>query len=123
VQEDDGMPRWVCIDCINRLDMVAVFVESCMRAHHQFLNVMTNDPSKRVAPGGRSEESEVEAAEEIVVKAEPMIADDVMDVDDLRHHVIMRKDNNPRVTQVFSIQSDASTEQISAVSIKAERKS
>ncbi|XP_065339179.1 uncharacterized protein LOC135938998 [Cloeon dipterum] len=128
VQEDDGMPRMVCIDCINRLDMVAVFVESCMRSHHQFINVLTNDPRRRVSGPVFFGNDETVAVEEVLIKAEPMSEEDEIDLEDLPH-VLQRKDpigggagsGNPRVAQVFSIdRDDVPTEEVSTIFIKAE---
>jgi hypothetical protein len=116
------MPRLVCIDCVNRLDMVAVFVESCMRAHHQFLSVQTNDPSKRVAPAIHTDDQDDDDEnDDVVIKSEPNGADEDIDLDD-QPHVLRSKDNNPRIAQVFSIDPEESNEPVASVFIKAERK-
>ncbi|XP_059477661.1 uncharacterized protein LOC132198014 [Neocloeon triangulifer] len=87
VEEEDGMPRMVCVDCINRLDMVAVFVESCMRAHHTFLNALTNDPRRRAAAPPPPPDQD---HEEVVIKVEPHV-DDEIDLD-LLPQVLRRHD-------------------------------
>jgi len=102
--------------------MVAVFVESCMRAHHQFLRVQTNDPSKRVAPAIHTDDQDDDDDnDDVVIKSEPNGADDDIDLDD-QPHVLRSKDNNPRIAQVFSIDPEESNEPVASVFIKAERK-
>ncbi|KAF4517699.1 hypothetical protein B566_EDAN016525 [Ephemera danica] len=46
IREDDGMPKGVCLDCINKLDVSCELVDSCLRAHHTFLSLMNHDPAR-----------------------------------------------------------------------------
>lgn len=46
IREDDGMPKGVCLNCINKLDVSCELVDSCLRAHHTFLSLMNHDPAR-----------------------------------------------------------------------------